>query len=66
MSKPIIAGNSPMGVDLEEGKTYAFCTCGKSSNQPFCNGRHAGSEFRPKMFKAEKDGKAWLCRCKDT
>ena len=37
---------------LEEGKTYAWCACGKSENQPWCNGAHVGSEFVPKVFNA--------------
>ncbi|QXD25112.1 CDGSH iron-sulfur domain-containing protein [Opitutia bacterium ISCC 51] len=66
MSKPIIAANTPTPVELEAGKSYAFCTCGHSDNQPFCDGKHAGSGMAPKIFKADKDGKAWLCQCKAT
>lgn len=66
MPKPIVAAKSPIGVELEEGKTYYFCTCGQSTNQPFCNGAHKGSGFAPKAFTAEKDGKAFLCQCKQS
>ena len=45
MEKPIIAGKTPIGVELEAGKTYAWCSCGKSTNQPFCDGSHKGSEL---------------------
>ena len=28
-------------VEVEEGKTYYWCQCGESSNQPFCDGSHS-------------------------
>ena len=64
MNKPTVAAINPIAVDLEEGKTYFFCTCGKSAGQPFCDGSHKGTSFTPKAFVAEKDGKAHLCQCK--
>jgi len=66
MSEPKIAAKQPIGVDLEEGKTYFFCTCGQSVNQPFCDGKHKGTDFTPQKFEAEKTGKAFLCQCKHT
>ena len=64
MSNPIIADNQPKTVDLAKGETYHFCACGKSANQPFCDGSHAGTTFKPKAFTAEEDGEATLCMCK--
>lgn len=64
--QPKIAGEQPIAVELEEGERYAWCTCGESSNQPYCDGSHAGSSFRPHVFTAEKTGKAYLCLCKCT
>lgn len=66
MNKPIVADNKPIPVELVAGKDYYFCTCGKSSNQPFCDGSHKGTDFAPKAFTAEKGGKAFLCQCKQT
>ncbi len=66
MSNPIVAANSPIPVDLKAGETYYFCACGKSANQPFCDGSHKGSEFVPKPFTTEEDGQKYLCRCKQT
>ena len=66
MAEPNIAATSPIKVELEEGKTYFFCTCGLSGSQPFCDGSHGKTEFRPESFVAEKTGPAFLCRCKRT
>ncbi|MCL4150606.1 UNVERIFIED_CONTAM: hypothetical protein GTU68_019213 [Idotea baltica] len=64
MKNPVIADNKPVKVELTEGEEYYFCTCGKSKNQPFCDGSHAGTGFKPKSFVAEETGDAYLCRCK--
>ncbi len=66
MSEPTIAQKAPYGVAVEAGKTYYWCACGKSANQPFCDGTHKGSEFAPKPYTADKDGTAYLCGCKHT
>lgn len=66
MNNPIISDNKPQKVTLEKGKKYGFCVCGRSITQPFCDGSHAGTFFKPKVFKAEEDGDAWLCQCKHT
>ncbi|MGR3362688.1 MAG: glutamate synthase-related protein, partial [Maritimibacter harenae] len=63
---PIIAAKSPAGVELEEGETYLWCRCGRSSNQPFCDGSHKGTGITPVKFTAEESGTAYLCRCKAT
>ncbi|MDS0525245.1 CDGSH iron-sulfur domain-containing protein [Clostridium sp. SHJSY1] len=66
MDEPIVAGKGPIPVELKKGETYYYCTCGKSDNQPFCNGAHKGTSFTPMKFTAEKDGTAYLCACKKT
>ncbi|MEM6466425.1 MAG: CDGSH iron-sulfur domain-containing protein, partial [Pseudomonadota bacterium] len=63
---PLIAAKTPSIVDLEAGKDYFWCACGRSKNQPFCDGSHAGTGIKPVKFTADKDGKAALCRCKGT
>ena len=63
---PVIAAKSPAGVELEDGKTYYWCRCGRSKSQPFCDGSHAGTGLEPVEFKARKSGTAYLCRCKAT
>ncbi|HSH29752.1 MAG TPA: glutamate synthase-related protein [Thiohalobacter sp.] len=64
MRKPIIANNQPTPVDLTAGEEYYFCVCGRSGNQPFCDGSHVGTGFAPLAFTADKSGEAWLCACK--
>ena len=66
MSQGAIAGRAPIGVEVEAGKTYYWCTCGQSTTQPFCDGSHKGSEFSPMAYKAEASGKVWFCTCKQT
>jgi CDGSH-type Zn-finger protein len=62
----IIAAKTPETVDLEEGKQYHWCRCGRSANQPFCDGSHRGTGIEPLSFTAERSGSAALCRCKAT
>ena len=64
MSNPVIADNNPIAVSLEKDREYYFCTCGRSSNQPFCDGSHAGTSFNPMPFTAKADKEAYLCQCK--
>jgi CDGSH-type Zn-finger protein len=66
MKLPIIAGKKPIAAELVAGEKYYFCTCGRSKNQPFCDGSHAGTSLSPMEFTAEKDGTAYLCTCKHT
>jgi len=61
--KPKVAGLKPVVVELEAGN-YSWCSCGLSQNQPFCDGAHKGSEFRPIKFTLEEKKKVALCTCK--
>ena len=62
--EPTIAQKGPFKVELEEGKNYHWCACGKSTNQPYCDGSHKGTGFTPLAFTPEKAGTAYLCGCK--
>lgn len=64
MSEPVIASKIPLEVELEADKSNWWCTCGRSNNQPWCDGSHAGTDFKPYEFKVESAGKYWLCTCK--
>jgi glutamate synthase domain-containing protein 2/CDGSH-type Zn-finger protein len=65
MSKPVVADNRPKKVTLEKGREYYVCACGRSKDQPWCDGAHAGTDFTPWRLKAEED-EAYLCMCKHT
>ncbi len=64
MSDPVIAQKEPIAVEVQEGKSYWWCACGKSQKQPFCDGSHKGTDFVPTEYKAEKGGKVFFCGCK--
>ena len=66
MADPVRAGSAPIGVDVEAGKSYWWCTCGKSAKQPFCDGSHKGTEFTPLKYDAPESRKAYFCTCKAT
>ena len=55
--KAKIVQKSPFAVEVESGKTYYYCTCGLSENQPFCNGSHKGTDFSPIKFEAQESKK---------
>ena len=56
MKKGKRAGDSPIGIDVIEGKSYFWCTCGISSKQPFCDGSHKETEFVPLKYLAGLTG----------
>ena len=66
MDQPVIAQRGPYTVHVEAGKKYAWCACGRSDTQPFCDGSHSGTEIGPVMFKAEKSETVYFCGCKRT
>ncbi len=64
MAEPRIAQKGPFPVDVEAGKSYFWCQCGRSATQPFCDGSHKETEFTPIRHKAEKSGTLYFCGCK--
>ncbi len=63
---PIIANRKGYYWELEAGKRYLWCRCGRSQSQPFCDGAHVGSEFLPLAFLATRDEDVIFCGCKQT
>ena len=55
MTEPVVAQKKPYNVDVKAGREYHWCACGKSTNQPFCDGSHMGTEFKPYNFNATKN-----------
>jgi len=62
----VIPQKQPYAVDVDAGKTYYWCQCGRSKNQPFCDGSHKGTRFEPLALTAEKTETVYLCGCKHT
>ena len=63
MSEPIIAQKAPYVLDVEPG-SYYWCSCGRSKNQPFCDGSHKGTEFTPVKVEITEKKKVAFCGCK--
>ncbi len=66
MSEAIRSSDTPFAVEVEAGKTYHWCTCGRSKTQPFCDGSHKGTDFTPLQYVAEKSAEVYFCGCKQT
>jgi len=65
MAEPKIAERRPAVLELAAG-THAWCACGESKNQPFCDGSHKPTAFRPLVFTLAEPKKVALCQCKRT
>jgi CDGSH-type Zn-finger protein len=66
MNQPVRAADAPFATEVEQGKVYFWCACGRSNNQPFCDGSHKGTDFSPIKFVADKNRKVFFCGCKAT
>jgi len=65
MSEPTIVAHEPVVLELEPGE-YWWCACGKSKNQPFCDGSHEDTSFLPKQILLTEKKTVALCQCKHT
>ena len=65
MSEPEIAQKAPYILEMEPGE-YWWCRCGRSKNQPFCDGAHKETDIKPMQFTIEEKKKYALCGCKYT
>jgi len=63
---PIVAQKAPYKAEVKEGKTYFWCACGRSENQPFCDGSHKETGFSPVKYQAVVDGNIFFCGCKSS
>jgi len=60
------SNKSPYATAVAAGKTYFWCACGQSKNQPFCDGSHKTTLISPVIFKSDDDKTVHLCGCKKT
>uniref|UniRef100_A0A8C5D8H3 Iron-binding zinc finger CDGSH type domain-containing protein n=1 Tax=Gouania willdenowi TaxID=441366 RepID=A0A8C5D8H3_GOUWI len=67
-SQPVSAARLPCRVKVSAGRRYAWCACGHSKKQPFCDGAHKASapDISPLRFTPDKDQTVLLCACKQT
>ena len=65
--QPRIARYKAYYTELEEGRAYFWCRCGRSRSQPYCDGSHRGTDFLPVRYAAVERGEEVLfCGCKHT
>ena len=63
MTEPKIAQRAPFVLDVEPG-TYAWCACGQSAKQPYCDGSHKGTGIVPKIEDISEARRVAWCGCK--
>lgn len=66
MDKPVPPQSAPYEVQVEKDRTYVWCSCGRSADQPWCDGSHEGTGFEPITFVAPISGLFFMCGCKKT
>lgn len=64
MADPVVAQTFPYKTDVEAGKSYHWCACGRSASQPFCDGSHKGTDITPVTYTAEETKRVAFCGCK--
>ena len=65
MTEPKATEKSPFVTELE-ADSYYWCSCGKSQNDPYCDGAHQGTDFKPVEFTLTEKKTVALCRCRTT
>lgn len=66
MTEAVCAQTSPYAMEVEAGKKYAWCACGRSAGQPLCDGSHKGTGLNPLVTTAEQTQTVYFCGCKQT
>ncbi len=64
MAEPIIAQKAPFKLEIEAGRKYVWCACGRSKKQPICDGSHSGTGITPIVYEAKEAKTVWFCGCK--
>lgn len=66
---PRTAYTEPVGITVEPGKVYSWCTCGLTLKTPFCDSAHKqieGGPYRSIKVQFDKAEEVWFCQCKQT
>ena len=63
MDEPKVAQKGPYVVKVKPG-TYAWCACGHSQKQPYCDGSHKSTPYKPVVEKIEEEKTVAWCGCK--
>ena len=67
MEDPASPQKNPYKVIVEKGKTYFWCACGLSQQQPFCDGTHKRKgKFKSLKYLTEESKEIYFCGCKMT
>ena len=53
MAQPRIVAKQPTVLSLDPG-TYYWCLCGRSRDQPFCDGCHEGTGIEPDRWSVQR------------
>lgn len=65
MAEPVlVAQKAPYPVEVEAGRKYWWCACGRSQKQPFCDGSHKGTGLAPVAYEATSSQTLKFCGCK--
>jgi CDGSH iron-sulfur domain-containing protein 3 len=63
MANPIVFKYGPIVADEEPG-VKVWCACGRSANQPFCDGSHKGTGIPPMRIEIKEKKRIAWCACK--
>lgn len=61
--EPKATQDRPYVIEETPGKK-AYCACGRSANQPYCDGSHKGTALTPKIVEITETKKVAWCGCR--